>query len=208
MTEIELIVSAILSVQTSHPLRVGIDGFCASGKTTLADALATELRAAGRRPIRASADDFQNPPEIRWQLGSHSPEGFCRFQLNYEALESMLLEPLGPGGNRKFRTTWFDVRTSEPNLSPEHTADPTDVLLLDGLFLHSAPLHGGFDFTVYVATPFDTCLERALDRNQEGASSRAELAELYRAKYIPGFSLYLSESHPRERASIVVAEPR
>lgn len=206
MTEVESIVAALVSVQTPHPIRVGIDGFCASGKTTLADALATKLCAAGRRPIRVSGDDFQNPPEIRWQLGPDSPEGFCSFQINYEALKSMLLDPLGPGGNRRFRTTWFDVRTSEPNVSPELTADPTDVLLLDGLFLHSAPLRGCFEFTVFIATPFDTCLQRALDRNQEGASSRAKLEELYRVKYIPGFSLYLSESHPAEQASVVVAE--
>ena len=206
MTDVESIVAALMSVQSPHPIRVGIDGFCASGKTTLADALATKLRVAGRRPIRVSADDFQNPPEIRWQLGPDSPEGFCSFQVNHEALKSVLLEPLGPGGNRKFRSTWFDVRRSEPNVSPELTADPTDVLLLDGLFLHSEPLRGCFDFTVFIATSFDTCLERALERNQEGVSSRAELAELYRVKYIPGFSLYLSASRPAEQASFVVPE--
>ena len=206
MSEMESIVAAIISVQTPHPVRVGIDGFCASGKTTLADALATALRAAGRRPVRVSADDFQNPPEIRWQLGSDSPEGFCRCQLNYEALRTMLLEPLGPGGNRKFRTTWFDVRRSELDVSPEFTADPTDVLLLDGLFLHAAPLDGCFDFTVFISATFETCLQRALDRNQEGVSSRAELEELYRVKYIPGFALYLSESRPTDRASLVVPE--
>jgi uridine kinase len=204
MGDIETIASAVTSAQAAHPIRVGIDGFCASGKTTLADALATRLCAAGRRAIRVSADDFQNPPEIRWQLGTDSPEGFCRFQIDFPALRSMLLEPLGPGGNRKFRSTWFDVRRSRPNVSAELTADTTDVLLLDGLFLHATQIRSYFDFTVFVSADFETCLSRALDRNQEGATSRAELDELYRVKYIPGFALYLNEAHPEEYASFVV----
>jgi uridine kinase len=204
MTDVVTIASALTAARATHPVRVGIDGFCASGKTTLADALATKLRAAGRRPIRISADDFQNPPEIRWQLGSHSPEGFRRFQIDFTALTSMLLGPLGPRGNRKFRSTWFDVRLSRPNVSAEHTADIMDVLLLDGLFLHSAPLRGYFDFTVFISADFETCLSRALERNQEGATSRSELSELYRTKYIPGFARYMNEERPEEHASFVV----
>ncbi len=204
MTEIEWIVRVLISAHATHPIRVGIDGFCASGKTTLADALATQLRAMGRRPIRVSADDFQNPPDIRWRLGSRSPEGFYRYQINYPILRSALLEPLGPDGNLKFRSTWFDVRNSTPNVSPELSANATDVLLVDGLFLHSAPLQGCFDFTVFISTDFETCLQRALDRNQEGASNRGELAELYRVKYVPGFALYLDENHPEKRASFLV----
>jgi len=192
------------TVQRTHPIRIGIDGFCASGKTTIADALARRVWAAGRTPIRVSADDFQNPPETRWQLGSQSPEGFRRFQIDFEALRSNLLEPLGPNGNRKFRTTWYDVHRSTPNISAEHNAAAADVLLLDGLFLHSAALRDCFEFTVFVSADFETCLERALERNQEQARCREALAELYRIKYIPGFAQYIDEARPERRASFVV----
>ena len=204
MTEIDLIVRELVSAEMTHPIRVGIDGFCASGKTTLADVLATKIRALGRNSMRVSADDFQNPPEIRWQLGAQSPEGFCRFQVNFSALRSMLLEPLGPGGNRHFRSTLYDVRESRPNISPERYAETTDVLLLDGLFLHSAELDNCFDFTVFTSADFETCLTRALARNQEGISDPRELEELYRLKYIPGFALYMQEIHPEDCASFVV----
>jgi len=72
------IAAMILALEAPHPLRIGIDGFCAAGKTTLANAVAEKLEAKERRVIRASADNFQNPPEVRWQLGPRSPEGFFR----------------------------------------------------------------------------------------------------------------------------------
>lgn len=58
MTEIDAIVRELVSAEMTHPIRVGIDGFCASGKTTLADILATKIQALGRNAIRVSADDF------------------------------------------------------------------------------------------------------------------------------------------------------
>jgi uridine kinase len=204
MSDIEKIASAVMSAKASHPIRVGIDGFCASGKTTLADALANRLCEAGRRVIQVCADDFQNPPEIRWQLGKESPESFYRFQIDFQALRSMLLEPLGPGGSLKYRSTCFDVRLSRPNLSAELTAGNTDVLLLDGLFLHDPQIRNCFDITVFVSADFDTCLSRALDRNQEGMTCLVDLEKLYRVKYLPGFALHLSDIQPEKYASFVV----
>jgi len=193
-----------MAVTAGHPIRVGIDGFCASGKTTLADALALELRVAGCDVIRVCADDFQNPPEVRWQLGRRSPDGFLRYSIDFSSLRTLLLEPLGPGGSRNFRSSCYDVHASRPNLSIEQKASDTAVLLLDGLFLHAPALEHCFDFTIFVAAEFETCLRRALARNQERSDDLTELEAVYREKYIPGFELYCREVAPRERASAVV----
>lgn len=187
-----------------HPIRVGIDGFCASGKTTLADALALKLQAAGRDVVRVSADDFQNPPEVRWQLGPRSPEGFFRHQIDFSALRTLLLQPLGPNGSRRFRSSCYDAHASRPNLSIERTASSAAILILDGLFLHAPALEHCFDFTILISAEFDTCLRRALSRNQERAEDLIDLESVYREKYIPGFELYCREVAPRERASSVV----
>ena len=188
----------------AHPVRVGIDGFCGAGKSTLGVALATEVRAAGRGVIRATTDDFQNPPEIRWQLGDRSPVGFHRYQIDFDSLRSNLLEPLGPSGSMRSRTSIYDVRASRPNLSSEFAAGPGDVLLLDGLFLHAPALTGCFELTVFVSAAYETCLARARARNQEQAGDLDELEAIYREKYIPGFQLYCEEVAPALHASFVV----
>src|SRR3954464_11477462 len=162
------IAEMILALEAPHPLRIGIDGFCAAGKTTLANAVAEKLEAKGRRVIRASADNFQNPPEVRWQLGPRSPEGFFRHAIDFQALRSELLEPLGPTGSRQYRTSTYDIRALRPDRSPQQVAASSAILLLDGLFLHSPQLEGCFEFTIFVAAAYETCIARARARKQEG----------------------------------------
>lgn len=194
----------ILAIECVHPIRIAIDGFCAAGKTTLADALAVELRTAGRVVIRVCADDFQNPPEVRWQLGHRSPVGFLRHQFDFHALRSLLLEPLGPAGSLRFHTSCYDVHASRSSLSSQNVADPRSIVLVDGIFLHTPVLNDCFELTILVNTDIETCLRRALARNQERASDPKDLSALYREKYIPGFQLYLEEVAPHQRANIVV----
>jgi uridine kinase len=98
MTSVSEIADRVLALERPHPIRIGIDGFCAAGKTTLANALGPELSARGRSVIRACGDDFQNTPVIRYQLGDRSPEGFYRHAMNFAALRSELLDLLGPTG--------------------------------------------------------------------------------------------------------------
>ena len=136
------IAEMILALEAPHPLRIGIDGFCAAGKTTLANAVAERLEVKERRVIRASADNFQNPPEVRWQMGPRSPEGFFRHAIDFQALRSELLEPVGPTGSRQYRTSTYDIRALRPNLSPQQVAASSAIFLLDGLFLHSPQLEG------------------------------------------------------------------
>ena len=61
---LEEITHAIGKIELPHPVRVGIDGMSASGKTVLADELAELLQEHGKKVIRAGLDGFHNPPEI------------------------------------------------------------------------------------------------------------------------------------------------
>jgi uridine kinase len=203
--QVDDLAKRILEFQLPHPVRIAIDGFCAAGKTTLARALALELRGHGRIVLRASADDFQNPPEVRWQLGRRSPEGFFRHAIDFGALRSELLEPLGPHGSLRYRISTYDVRALRPNVSAEYVAAPSSILLLDGLFLHAPQLAGCFDFTVFVSAAYETCIVRARMRKQEGLTDADEIEALYRERYMPGFELYIAEVHPEARASVVFA---
>jgi uridine kinase len=205
MGRVSAIAKQILAVECAHPVRVGIDGFCAAGKTTLADALEVELRARGRSVIRACGDDFQNPPNIRYQLGERSPEGFFRHAMNFAGLRRELLAPLGPGGSLVYRTTIYDVFASQPKLSAQRQADRLQILLLDGLFLHVQDLASCFEMTVFVEADYETCIARARARKQERYREPDRIEQLYRERYVPGFELYAAEVQPRARASIRIS---
>jgi uridine kinase len=196
---------AISSVTTTHPLRVAIDGPPASGKTTLADELAGVLRAQGRDVIRATIDDFLVHRAQRYRRGRYSAEG-CYFDAHDRAaLCRILLDPLGPGGDRRFQHAVFDTDTPPP--PPASTAPADAVLLFDGVFLLRPELIDRWDLRIFVSVPFEQTVDRARDRGTALAGSTADTAEIersWRNRYIPAQQLYFAIARPTDHADIIV----
>jgi uridine kinase len=194
---------AVGSVTLAHPTRVAIDGPPAAGKTTLADELAVVLRAQGRDVIRATIDDFLFPRAQRYPRGEYSAEG-CYFDTHdYDALNRVLLDPLGPGGDRRFRSAVYD-RTADAVLSPPVTTAPADaVLLFDGVFLMRPELIGRWDLRIFVSTALEKTVDRAVIRERQ-VSSRAAVERRWRERYIPSQEFYVDRVRPADHVDIVV----
>jgi uridine kinase len=210
---LERLARVILDVDRPHPVRVAIDGPDAAGKTVLADELAPILEIAGRPVIRASIDGFHRPRAQRLARGAESPEGYFHDSFDYAALRAALLEPLGPGGEARFRRRVFDYRTDERVESPIEAALPDSILLLDGVFLLRRELNEMWDFSVFVAVPFAETQRRALARDLTLFGSEEELLRRYAARHVPGQQLYLELEHPQSRADAILynedpAKPR
>ena len=94
----------ITAVDEPHPVRVGVDGWSAAGKTTLVAELTALIQQSGRTAVRASLDDFKLPVVRRGRYPSGSPEEYYYEMYDHQAIRTELLEPLGPGGSRLFRT--------------------------------------------------------------------------------------------------------
>ena len=151
---------AIAGLQTGHPVRVAIDGVDAAGKSMLADELMEALRKAGRQVIRASVDGFHHPGERRYRRGRDSAEGYFLDWFDPAAVKQQLLLPLGPGGDRRFRTAVIDHRTDRAVDIPLQTAREDAVLLFDGVFLQRAELDGAWDLVIWVEAPFDVTIKQ------------------------------------------------
>ena len=193
----------ILRAHCPHPLRVAIDGVDAAGKTMLADELAAPLRQSGRQVIRASVDGFHNPRAVRRQRGEFSPEGFYLDSYNYAALKDSLLLPLGPGGDRRYRTACFDLAQDCPMEAAPQTAPVDAILLLDGIFLLRPELAGLWDFSIFVQASFAVTLQRALLRDRDLIGSAEAVEEKYHRRYIPGQEIYLAQAQPERAADVV-----
>lgn len=196
------LVSRILATERPHPLRVGIDGVDAAGKTTLADELAPQIEAAGRPALRASIDRFHHPARVRHRRGRESPEGYYLDSFDHAALLESLLCPLGPGGDRRIRRAVFDHRSDSSVDAPLENAEVDAVLLFDGVFLHRPELRAYWDFSVFLRVEFSASLPRAEAR--EPAAARDEIRRIYATRYVPGQRLYLAEVQPEAQASLVV----
>jgi uridine kinase len=201
---LEELADAIVKVKRSHPVRVAIDGVDAAGKTTLAEELVEPVRRRGRPRIRASIDGFHNPQEVRHKRGAMSPEGYYRDSFNYDALKSLLLLPLGPKGNLCYRTAVFDFRSESPVDSSELQADPTAILLFDGVFLLRHELQECWDFRIFVKVDFTVSVSRAMQRDVALFGDVATVQERYAQRYVPGQQLYFAESQPERQADVIV----
>jgi uridine kinase len=157
---------AVGSVTIAHPTRVAIDGPPAAGKTTLADELAVVLRGQGREVIRATIEGFLFPRALRYPRGEYSAEG-CYFDTHDDdALNRVLLDPLGPGGDRRFQQAVYDRRTDTALCPPVTTAPADAVLLFDGVFLLRPELVDRWDLRIFVSTAFAETVDRAMIREQ------------------------------------------
>jgi uridine kinase len=194
----------IESVTTGHPLRVAVDGPPAAGKTTLADELALVLRTRGREVVRASVESFLWPRAQRYRRGVYSPEGCYHDSFDYDALRRVLLDPLGPNGDRQYRDAVYDRRT-DTALSPPVVTAPVDaVLLFDGVFLLRPELVDRWDLRVFVSATFEQTLDRARIRDRALLGSTAEVERYFRRRYIPAQHLYFATVRPTDHADIVV----
>jgi len=191
-------------VQIGHPVRVAIDGVDASGKTTLANELAEWVARLGCPVIRASVDGFHRPRQERHRRGAGSPEGYFYDAFDYPAVRQALLTPLGPKGDRCYRTAAFDFRTDTPVRSEALIAPENAILLFDGVFLLRPELNDGWDFRIFVDVDFETCLSRACRRDLDLFGSAEETRRRYEQRYIPGQRIYMETVDPRSKADVIV----
>ena len=200
---LELLGGLLRDLERPHPVRVAVDGPDAAGKTMLANELA-EFSAGKRQVIRAGIDGFHNPRELRYRRGPNSSEGYFLDSFDYETLRKLLLEPLGPGGSRRYRRAIFDYRVDGEVEAQEEEALPGAILIFDGVFLLRPELRGLWDFSIFVQADFDEIVRRAEARDRELMGGAEAVRERYRSRYIPGQELYFGRCAPQDVADVVV----
>jgi len=112
-----------------------VDGLLAvSDREVEVDPVLDGLCNRGREVIRASIESFLLPRAQRYRRGEDSPEGCYHDSFDFDALHRVLLDPLGPDGDRRFQQAVYD-RDRDTALSPPVTTAAADsVLLFDGVF--------------------------------------------------------------------------
>jgi uridine kinase len=191
----------------AKPLRVGIDGRCASGKTMLADELASALTSA--RPdlavLRPSVDGFHHTRERRYRQGEYSPTGYYEDAYDYKTIAECLLEPLSgnmfPVSCKQVSHDWrTDLRDDAPAVSV--TADT--ILLFEGLFLFRREINSYWDFRILLEIDAESSIARAVQRNTGTVDSREIVEKKYRLRYEPAWQIYLDNENPAAKADLVL----
>ena len=201
---LRVIAQQINSLNQPHPVRVGIDGVSASGKTRFADDLVEPLEKIGSHVIRASIDGFHNQSDIRYRRGKFCPVGYVDDSFDRQAILENILYPLGPNGDLKYTPSKFDFVENKETSASLQEAKPNSVLIFEGVLLFCDQLHSHFDFKIFIDASFDTIVARAISRDQSRFGCLDTLLEKYHKRYIPGQKIYLSKHKPKDQAHIII----
>ena len=193
----------ILTLNLTHPIRVGVSGITASGKTTFANELAEELKQCGVPVTRASIDDFHNPRAIRYTQGKESARGYYEDAHDYTAFKERLLKPLGPSGNLQYETISHNLITDVSVHNEPLVALPNMVLIVDGTFLLKKDIEHLFDYKIFVDTDFEIARNRGAKRETEVFGSYEEAEKMFLNRYHAACKMYIDEHNPKECANVV-----
>ncbi|GHH33747.1 gamma-glutamylcyclotransferase [Lentzea cavernae] len=188
-------------VGLGRPLRVAVDGITASGKTTLARELTALVAARGRSAAHLSMDGFHHPRAIRHRQGRDSADGYYLDAYDFSSFSRLVLEPLGPGGDRRYRSRIIDLRSDVAVDEPPVPAPDDLVLVVDGSFLQREL---EWDEVVFVDTPFAVARDRGTRRDTELLGGPEQAGHAFDQRYHAASRRYLDEVGPAERASVVV----
>lgn len=191
----------LVARRPGHPLRVAVDGITASGKTTLARELTAAVAALGRSAAHLSMDGFHNPRAVRHRLGRDSAEGYYLDAYDFSSFSRLVLEPLGPGGDRRYRERIIDLRSDTPISEPPVLAPEDLVLVVDGSFLQRELV---WDEVVFVDTPFEVARDRGTRRDASLLGGLEQAQRAFDQRYHAASRRYLDEVGPAALAGVVL----
>lgn len=163
-----------------QPLVVAIEGRCASGKTTLAEAL---RRHYGCQVIHM--DHFFLRPQQR------TPERLARpgENIDHERFLEEVLTPLGDGKEFSYRP--FDCSCQA--LAAPVTIEPGDLTIIEGAYACHSELWDRYDLRIFLTVPPEEQMVRILRRNGEG------MARIFRDRWIPMEEAYFEAFRVADR---------
>lgn len=201
---LEELATRLSAVSLGRPVRVAIDGRTASGKTTIADEVASLVGGNGRPVIRTSIDGFHHPKAKRYARGRYSAEGYYHDARDLAAIMRLLLDPLGPGGDGLYRTQSFDLENDLPVEQEPQLAPADAILLVDGTFLQRPELRDGWDIVIFLKTSERTSELRGVGRDADRLGGEGAARRLYARRYRPAFDLYERLCAPEKSADILL----
>jgi uridine kinase len=181
----------------------GIDG---CGKGFVSRRIADALRACGLRTAVINIDGWLNLPHRRFS-DTDPAEHFYRHAIRFDEMFAQLVLPLRAARSLRLEADCAE-ETATRYRKHRYAFDDVDVILLEGIYLLQRRLRAHYDCAVWILCSFDTALERAIARAQEGLPP-AETVVAYRRIYFPAQQIHFARDQPQVAADMtIVNDPR
>lgn len=201
----ETILEARRRVAPARALLAAISGIDGSGKGYVAAEIARRL-APETAVATINIDGWLNLPDRRFDAWNPA-EHFYEHAIRFDDLFEQLVLPLR--GNRRIRLLAdFAEETATQYRKYLYAFENVDVILLEGIYLLKKTLRPHYDVSCWIECSFETALERAIARGQEGLPPDETIAA-YRTIYFPAQEIHLQRDAPRAAAdAVLINDPR
>ena len=166
---------------------IGIDGYCASGKTTLANFIAEKTDAQ-----IIHMDDFFLPFDMRTQERLSQTGG----NIHYERFNAEVVSGLKNGAEFVYRA--FSCRYGD--FIGTKTVSPDKPVIIEGSYAFHPEIKAAYDLKIFMKADYETRLERILRRNG------ADALEVFKSKWIPLENRYFDEFNIKEKSDIIIKQ--
>ena len=205
MATLESVIDEILKLRRSIPAQrsvlVAITGIDGCGKGYVTSRIVDGLRKKGLRAVAINVDGWLNLPDKRFDA-SNPAEHFYLHAIRFEELFAELVLPLRDLRSLRVVTNHAEETSTEYKRRAYEFED-VDVIVLEGIYLLKRDLQPCYDLSVWIDCSFDTALERAIPRAQEGLTPEQTL-RAYRTTYFPAQEIHFSRDDPKGEATLVV----
>ena len=198
---IELILARRDLVSASRSLLVGLSGIDGSGKGYLARKIVAALRSRGFTVASLAADDWAAAPERRFDP-NRPAEHFYKHGFRFEEMFRDLILPMKSQRSRRLEALRSNDSQSalHPHVFEFHDVD---IILVEGIFLLKREYRDHFDLKIWVDCSFETAMERAMQRAQEGLPPD-ETRHAYETIFFPAQHLHFRRENPRVAADFII----
>ncbi len=188
-------------VSQARSLLVGISGIDGAGKGYVTDKLAAALTSRDLRTAAINVDGWLNLPHKRFSQ-ERPAEHFYRHAIRFDDLFAQLVLPLKDKRTHCVVADFVE-ETATSYRAHRYDFEEIDVIILEGIYLFKAIYRRHFDLAFWVECSFETALERAIARAQEGLAP-IETIRAYETIYFSAQRIHFAEDAPRASADFII----
>lgn len=205
LPDVQAVVKTILDqrpyVPAGESMLVAVSGIDGSGKGYVTAQIVAGLGQQGVHAVSINIDGWLNLPPRRFNP-ERPAEHFYEHAIRFDEMFEQLVLPL-----KRNRSVWVEADFAEETASEyrKHTYDfrNVDIIMLEGIYLLKPAFRRYYDWTLWVDCTFETALERALQRGQEGLPP-AETIRAYHTIYFPAQEIHFLLDDPRSAAAAIL----
>lgn len=202
---IENVVDQRVVLPVAKALLVAVSGIDGSGKGYITRKMAGVLAQRNLNIATINIDGWLNLPDQRFSA-TQPAQHFYENAIRFDALFAQLVLPLRDRRSIHLETDYAEETASEYRQHFYHFED-IDVILLEGIYLLKRQFQTIYDLSFWIDCGFETALERAITRTQEGLSPEETIAA-YQTIYFPAQRIHFEQDQPQQAATAIVSNDR